>query len=123
MNRLVPVILLLAMTTIPATAFAKRQPPKPVKPVAADGVEYHVLHDRFSEGGIPAGIRATLEARDLKSGKAAWSVRLYEIRYDQNLETDVQDVYVTSLRIDGDTLHVTTEKDPLAVDLKTRTVK
>lgn len=34
---------------------------------------------------------------------------IYRIRYDRNLERDVQDVFITEIRLDGKTLFVTNE--------------
>jgi hypothetical protein len=52
-------------------------------------------------------------------------LKVYEVRYDNDLEADLQDVFIKKLELsaDGKTLYVTNEeKRRFAVHLDTRTV-
>jgi hypothetical protein len=99
-------------------ALAKRTAPREAAPLVAGGVRYQVLHDRYLANDRPAGLRAYIEAWDVKSNKRLWKVKVYEIVYDRNLETDVQDVYIESLKLDGKKLTATTEnKKAYRVDI------
>ncbi len=103
---------------------AKRTPPPTVAPVTVEGVEYRVAYERFSEGERPAGLRAYLLATKPGTYTELWKTRLYEVRYQGNLETDVQDDYVKSLsrELPG-LLALTEEKQAYVVNLASRAVK
>jgi hypothetical protein len=49
--------------------------------------------DRVQNGGV-------VEARDPKSKKLLWRVQIYKTVYDQDLERDVQDVFIKTLSFD-----------------------
>lgn len=105
-------------------ALAKRSPPTPVKPVSHDGVTYKAYHKilgKTKQG--KQGFLAYVEAWDENTKKKLWRLKVYEIVYDLNLETDVQDVYIKTLAIDKGSLLVTDEGGKrFMVDLKTRQV-
>ena len=67
-------------------------------------------HDRSTAKDRPAGMRAYVEAWDVTTNKLLWKVKVYEIVYDQMLETDVQDIYIESRKLEGKKLTVTTER-------------
>jgi hypothetical protein len=102
--------LALFLGVLTAPALAKRGPPPDAAPVVADGVRYQAVHDRYTANNAPAGLRAYVEAWDVKADKLLWNVKVYEIVYDQNLESDVQDIYIESLKMDGKILVATTER-------------
>jgi hypothetical protein len=102
---------LLIFTAAPISA--KRPPPKVVKPVTVAGVT-------FSAPGWPIGI---VIATDAPSGRELWRQRIYTVRYDRTLEQDVQDVFITSLKIRGNVLLITNERgERFELDLSTRKV-
>ena len=101
-------VLFLGFLALPA--LAKRTAPPEAAPLVANGIRYQVAHDRYMAHKNPAGLRAYIEAWDVKSKKLLWKVKVYEIVYDQKLETDVQDIYIESLKLDGKRLIVTTER-------------
>jgi len=94
-------IVLTAIATLSASmAHAKRLAPKEVPPVVHDGIQYVVIHfGAFNKTGQNGGY---IEARDAKTKKKIWGLQVYETEYDKNLEGDVQDVFITSLKIDKD---------------------
>lgn len=94
-------ILLTAIATLSASmAHAKRLAPKEVTPVEHDGIQYVVVHfGVFNNTGQNGGY---IEARDKKTKKKIWGLQVYKTEYDKNLESDVQDVFITGLKIDKD---------------------
>ena len=109
--------LILALAVLAfgsSSAFAKRAAPKVVPPVIAGGIKY-TAPPRYGGGYV--------EARDVGSGKLLWELRVYEIEVDQNLERDVQDIFITSLKVADGKLQVVNEKgDKFVVDLSKRKV-
>jgi len=86
---------------VPAGMFAKRAVPKPVVPVVFNGVTYSAPNDRRG---------AYVVATDEKNGRKLWEVKVFETKYDSQLEEDVQDVWITELHISNDSLLVKDEK-------------
>jgi hypothetical protein len=110
--RLILALAVLALGS--SSAFAKRPAPKDVPPVMAGGIRYTAP---ARDGG------GYVEARDVRSGKLLWELRVYEIKIDQNLERDVQDIFITSLKVADGKLQVVNEKgDKFVVDLSKRKV-
>jgi len=65
-----------------------------------------------------------IEAWDIMSGKKLWEQKIYEIKYNLSLEQDVQDVFITSLRIEKGKLIIKNEKDEeYTLDLNTKEVE
>ena len=114
-----PLSLLLSLTLVAlpaADAWAKRMPPKPVKPVVYQGVKYAAPNASGREGMV--------EARDEKTDKKLWDAVIYKVKIDPNLEEDVQWVFITKLERRDDKLLVTNEKnEKYLLDLKTHKVK
>lgn len=109
---LVCLLSLLALAVSPA--LAKRAAPPAVEPVAAEGIQYRVSADH----------PGCVEAIDVKTKQPLWFRQVYTIRYDANLERDVQDVHVSSLKLEGGTLLITSERGgEYQLDLKTLDVK
>lgn len=106
---LAALVCLQGATMLPAQA--KRVAPPAVAPVREKGVEYRAEHERYSEKGAPAGIRGFLTAVDEKSGKELWKARLYDRRFQGQMETDVQEVYVKSLHLEAPGILAITEDE------------
>lgn len=98
-------ILVIFLLIISSQTFAKRLAPKVVKPVYHNGIEYSAppFVGRNQNGGY-------VEAKNRKTGQRIWLKRVYKIDYEKNLEKDVQDVFIKSLKVEGDTLIVTDER-------------
>lgn len=115
------IILLMVLSLGVGQAYAKRAAPKEVPPVTFQGVKYSAppwgyLNERNQNGGY-------IEANSLKTGKLLWALRIYEVKYDPNLESDVQDVFITSLKIVDGNLEILNEAgDKFVVDLSRRKV-
>jgi hypothetical protein len=115
--KILSMLLTLVLTAvISSEASAKRAGPKPVAPVVHDGVKYLAPNENGREGKI--------EARSEKTGEKLWDVVIYAVKIDQNLEEDVQWVFISALSVRDTTLIVTTEKNErYFLDLKSRKVE
>ena len=108
-------ILLCVPLLIPGALYAKRIPPKPVKPVSANGVTYSAEGD---------GRKGYVVATDTSTQKELWRVQIFMVHIKFWIEEDVQWVYITDLRITGDVLLVRDERAKCyAVGLRDKRVK
>jgi hypothetical protein len=97
---------------VPLGLWAKRTPPKPVAPVTGDGVTYSPSGD---------GVEEFVVAAEAESGKELWRAKIYTVPIKKELETDVQTIYITKLKLSGATLYVRDEaKRCYGVDVKTQ---
>ena len=104
---------------------AKRRPPPQVAAVTLDGVRYEqaVLARGEAGGGQRTGWLAAWRGT---SDEPLWRVRVYELKMDERLEGDVQDVFFATMTAspDGHELRITNERgDRFAVDVRTRAVR
>jgi outer membrane protein assembly factor BamB len=120
-HRLKISLALMALFFPPAVAHAKRGPAPVIAPVIKGGVEYAVSPQpewRQEEKGT-----VFLYAKDAKTGQPLWSLELYQIKVNPKIESDVQDVCVSSMRVSDGKAHIRNEKgDEITVDLATRQV-
>jgi hypothetical protein len=92
---------------------AKRAAPQSVAPVVADTVEYSAPHE----------LMGVVVATDRQSRKKLWQKRIYRVARNPALESDVQDVFITSLAIEGNALIIRNERgDQYVLELSTRKV-
>ncbi len=91
------IILLLCLTQ---GVFAKRLAPAEVESVTYDGVVYSVLKWGKVKGLDQNG--GYLIAKDKKTKKVLWQKRIYKIKYSKQLETDIQDIFITKLSLSDD---------------------
>jgi len=98
---------------------AKRGAPAEVLPVTVGNIKYSVPHRNGTHRKM-----GLLEARDLKSGKLIWSRQIYAVKYDPDLEGDVQDVFIKSITAEGNHLIITNERNSkYQLDLNSLEVK
>jgi hypothetical protein len=98
----------------------KRTPPAPVKPVTHKGVRYEAVHWGKARGLDQNG--GYLAAVDDRSGEELRLLRVYRVAYDDEMEPDKQDVFITRLtrRLGSNTLTVENERgERYRVDLQT----
>jgi hypothetical protein len=89
-------------------------PPRPVTPVTADGVRYSATGD---------GRNGYVLATQIGTGRELWKVKVFHARINFWMEEDVQWVFITDLKIVGDSLLVRDEKARCYyVNLKSRKV-
>ena len=99
MNKIAALSLLLCCLFV-APALAKRSPPAKVEPVKSADAEYRVPHDQMG----------CVEAWDVRTGLLIWRKQVYVVRYDVDLEKDVQDVFITSVEVQKGKLLVKNER-------------
>ena len=100
-------------------AEAKRGVPAEVLPVTVGNIEYSAPHRNGSHKQM-----GFIEARDLKSGGLIWSRQIYAVKYDLELEGDVQDIFIKSIAVQGNNLIITNERNSeYQLNLKTLHVK
>ena len=100
----------------PASAYAKRKAPTPVRPVVWQGVEYRAPLDVEHMGYV--------QAFDLSSGRKLWETKVYHVWIIPLLEQDVQWMFVSGLQVQDGTLLVRNEDGKsYKVDLKTGRVE
>lgn len=115
------ILLLVALSLGAFPVQAKRSGPKDVPPVTVEGVKYSVPHWGKAIGKPQNG--GYIQANNVETGKLLWELRVYEIKYDPNLEGDVQDVFITSLKLTDGNLEVGNERgDTFVVDISKRAV-
>jgi hypothetical protein len=104
--------------TVAEAASRKRSAPPKVEPIEHRGVRYAVV--RGAKGrGLPQN-GGYIEATELASGRSLWLVKVYEVIYDNDIEDDKRDVYISRLRLDagGNRLLIQNERDErFAVEL------
>ena len=89
---------------------AKRVGPAKVPPVTIGNLRFEALHWAKERGlGQNGGYIAAFDAR---SGTELWTLKVYDVRYDAQLESDVQDVFIKSMSKSffGSKLNVTDER-------------
>ena len=75
----------------------KRTGPEPVTPVTYKGVRYEAVHwgksrDLDQNGGYVAAI-------DDNTGEELWIVKVYDVDYDNDMDPDKQDVFISKLKL------------------------
>ena len=114
-------ILTISISVSPSWQKAKRSAPKEVKPVVYKGIRYAAPHWIIAKGEKIAG--GYIEAFDAKTNKKLWRIKVYETKYDPQLEKDIQGVFITSLAIKKNMLVVVNELDErYEVDIKSRKI-
>lgn len=112
--------LLLSVSLGHFAAHAKRLPPREVQPLVYQGVKYCVPHWGAFSGRKENG--QYIEAWSAECpDKLLWELRVYKVNYDPELESDVQDIFITSLKPVAGNLEVMNEAgDKFVVDLAKR---
>jgi hypothetical protein len=97
------------------SAQAKRMPPKPVTPVVSGGIRYSAEGD---------GRNQYVAAADASSGNVLWRVKVFHTHIKFWVEEDVQWVFITNLKLVGNSLLVRDEMSRCySVDLTKRKVR
>jgi hypothetical protein len=118
MQRLLNIGIILSMLCI-SESEAKRAVPSKVLPLTVGNIEYSAPHLNGSHKQM-----GFIEARDLKSGGLIWSRQIYAVKYDLELEGDVQDIFIKSIAVQGNNLIITNERNSeYLLNLKTLHVK
>ena len=116
--KLIVFSIILVMLGI-SESVAKRAVPSKVTPVQVGSIEYSAPHRNGSNKQM-----GFIEARDLKSGELLWIRQIYVVKYDPDLEGDVQDDYIKNIKVKGNSLIISNErKSEYQLNLKTLQVK
>lgn len=102
---------------------AKRKAPEEVKPLVWNGIKYTAPHFLMSEGKEQNG--GYIEAWDVKTNEKLWELKVYDIKYNPKLETDIQDNFIVSIEIDKMKFKLIIKNEHhqvFEVDLETRKV-
>ena len=102
-----------------ADAHSKRLGPDTVEPIAGNNVVYSA--PAFVPGENQNG--GYVEAREKEGGKLIWRLRVYRTEYNPQLERDVQDIFMVSIRLENEAIVVVDEKGRVfKVNLNTRDI-
>lgn len=114
MKRAALILAVLLMSLM--NAGAKRSAPPEVKPVTRDAITYTAPTEHIG----------CVEARHTKTGDRIWLKQIYVIKYDTDLERDVQDCFINKLELRAGKLRIANEcggefeLDPSTLDLTIR---
>jgi hypothetical protein len=105
----------LAIVLLAGPVFGKRAAPAAVAPVLHGGIEYSAPNDDGRTGYVQASDSA---------GKHLFRIIVFRTEVNANLEEDVQWVFITDLKLAGDSLWVRDEKSRCySIDLNTNAVE
>ena len=109
--------MMLVMLGI-SESVAKRAVPSKVTPVQVGSIEYSAPHGKLQNQ------MGCIEARKVGSGELLWRRQIYVVKYDPDLEGDVQDIFIKSIAVQGNNLIITNERNSeYQLNLKTLHVK
>jgi hypothetical protein len=115
-------VLAAAIVALPAVAHAKRAAPKDVPSVTYAGVRYVFPHFAYENGAGQNG--GVVQARHERTNELLWTLKVYDVAHRQGLESDVQDVFITSARMEKGTLIVASERgETYEIDVAKRTAR
>lgn len=108
-------LLILISILLVRLLYAKRIEPQPVSPVSSSGIEY-------SAGGD--GRVQYVVATDTATSRQLWKVKIFRTHVKPWIEEDNQWVFITNLKLNGNTLVIRDEKARCYdLDLMTKRVK
>lgn len=92
------------------TLMPKRVGPKDVPAVTIKDLRFEVIHWGKDRGFAQNG--GYIAAFDKTSGEELWTLKIYDIVYDPELESDVQDLFIKSMKKSwfGNDLKITDER-------------
>ena len=115
------IFVILISISLPFSVLSSRVEPKNVEPVVYKGIKFSAPHwgkteNRDQNGGY-------IEAWDIKRNELLWELKVYGIHYVRGLEGDVQDIFITSLKVEEEKLIVTNERDDtFIIDINTKEI-
>ena len=113
-NKFIAIYLVTLLFVWFSASSAKRALPQEVKPIMHKGIEYRAPHDYMG----------CIEAWDIKSKEIIWRKQVYIIKHVIGVERDVQDVFIKSMQLSGNSILIINEKGfEYKLDLKSLEVK
>ena len=105
----------LAIALLAGPLFAKRAAPEPVAPVSYRAIKYSAPNDDGRIGYVQASDSV---------GKRLFRINVFETKIDLSLEEDVQWIFITGLKVVGNSLWVRDEKSRCySINLDTKAVE
>jgi hypothetical protein len=105
----------LTIVLLAGPLFAKRAAPEPVAPISYGGLKYSAPNDDGRIGYVQASDSV---------GKRLFRIRVFETNIDPSLEEDVQWVFISGLKLVGNSLWVKDEKSRCySINLDTKAVE
>lgn len=111
------------MKTKKAGIQEKRAGPAPVEPLSHNGIRYEALQWGRQRGLDQNG--GYIAAIDEETGEELWILKVYQVTYDDDMEGDVQDVFIVNLTLDEPSGRLMVENEECmryVVDPVTRTI-
>jgi hypothetical protein len=103
------IYLLILFSIIQFSIYAKRIAPKKVQSIVYNNIEYSVDHSNIGSVLITD-----------KNSNTIKNIKIYTIEYNNNLEKDVQDIFIKNLKISNNFLLITNERNKVyRMDLST----
>ena len=102
----------------------RRRLPPELDPVEVNGVRYQEVRQANKYGHKQKS--GYLMASDAKTGELLWLLKVYEINYDEDKETDVQEVFFIDMALSDDKKHLIIENEldhVYRVNIETQTVE
>jgi hypothetical protein len=116
------ILILITLLFTPSITLAKRKPPKELNPVRRGGIKYSIHHGELLKKKTTDG--AYIRAYDIALSEPLWDLKIYSIEYDEEMEKDVQDVFVRSFKLKKDKFIIRNERnDMFIVNIRTKKVK
>lgn len=115
------ILVILISISLPFSALASRIEPEDIEPVVHKGVRYSAPHwGKAQNRDQNAGY---IEAWDIKRNEFLWILKVYTIHYVRGLEGDVQDIFITSMKLHEEKLIVINERgDKFIIDINTKEI-
>ena len=95
--------LVTTLLTTQGTAMVntKRTPPAKLKPVRGSGIEYRA----------PQKMIGCVEAWNTAENQRIWFRQIYTVQYNPSLEGDVQDIFISGLKLEAEHQRLTIENE------------
>lgn len=94
-------ILGIYLLLLSPLAFGKRVAPKKVPTLSINNKEYSHIFLRTSCREGKGGFRYYIQSKNQKSDTPLWRTQIFQRQYDCGWETDIQDIHLSSLKIEN----------------------
>jgi hypothetical protein len=112
MKRIIVFIATILIVLGASSVFGKKKFPELAKPILYNGIIYQADQNYKDIGGYYENM-GKIKAIDSKTKKELWKKQIYKIQLSDNMERDVQMVFITNIMIDSihNGLIIINEKD------------
>ena len=114
------ILIIIFLVGIIPYALAKRMAPKEVPIITHEEIEYSAPHFTYLFSNEMKHNGGYLLAKDAKTRNKMWLKEIYEIKINPFLERDVQEIFITEIKILDGKLQIKDQKErTFIVDPKT----